>query len=189
MTSLFCAACKEELAPKAPKSAILGIGYLEAAIKLEQFLSSNPDITEVIFTGTAGSYSKDLEIGNLVEVDSVALLNFGTVQRLSYVPREYEVFTSSKLEARGSRLVHCLSSLEITQDEKISGKIIEYFNNLDCFAKARNDELILIENMELYGIAKVAEAHKLPWSAQLKITNYTNKNAHQDWLKNNQAQA
>lgn len=188
MTSLICAACQAELSlkPLNPKGfensmlEVLGIGYLEAALKLEAILNANLGIKKILFTGTAGAYSKNLEIGEFVDVGLSALLNLGTVQGLSYTIKDtYPLYKSNSTNSN----ILCLSSLEITQDDNCSKLILDYYLGLDCFARAHNDRLILVENMELYGIAKVANAHQIPWSALLRITNYTNKNAHKDYLQ------
>lgn len=168
---LVCAAWQEEikyLDQNIEHQVItLGIGYLEAALNLESFLNKNPKPKEIIFIGTAGSYSQALSIGELVNVSSVSLLNIGTVLKQSYIPKEYESFQSSGK-------IQCLSSLEITNSAELSKKI----SNLSSKS--------LVENMELYGVAKVASRHDIPWSAILGITNYTDENAHQDWKANHQ---
>ena len=43
---------------------------------------------------------------------------------------------------------------------------------------------LLLENMELYGLAAVAARKGIPLSALLAVTNYTNNNAHEDWFRN-----
>ncbi|MDA0771478.1 MAG: hypothetical protein O3C63_00890 [Cyanobacteria bacterium] len=181
MTSLICAACVSEL-PKNPLNLpnlrgkepileVVGIGYLEAAINLSKLLQSRNDISEIIFVGTAGAYSQNIKIGEQIIVSAAALLNLGSVQGLSYTIKDiYPILHASQPDSKN---LLCLSSLEITQDETISKQIIKHYQT-DA----------IIENMELYGIAKVASDHQIPWSAHLRVTNYTNKNAHEDYISN-----
>lgn len=177
---LICAAWQNEIKdlPAMPNVQIetLGIGYLEAALNLEKILQENREIEAVIFLGTAGAYSQILQIGELVEIKSVALLNRGEVLGQSYHPKKYQRFQSHAKHkfAKDLALVDCLSSLEITSDEKFSQQVTEFYDEASP----------LVENMELYGVAKVCCDHDIPWSAVLGISNYTNQNAHQDWQVN-----
>ena len=41
-----------------------------------------------------------------------------------------------------------------------------------------------LENMEIYGVAYTAKKFGIPCSSILKVTNYCNMYAHQDWLAN-----
>ncbi len=185
---LICSAWEEEVkALKAQRSKLneeiairtLGIGFLEAALQLNKILQ-DANYSRIIFLGTAGAYSQQLKIGDIVSVSSVALLNYLTVEAKGYLPQEYEVYESSTINNQKPAIyANCLSSLEITKSEALSKKII----NSSLFAL---DHLPLVENMELYGIARIASEHNIPWSALLGVTNYTNANAHQDWKTNHE---
>jgi nucleoside phosphorylase len=155
--------------------ATLGIGFLSACLALERILVENKDIEDIIFVGTAGAYSKTLEIGNIVEVNETGLLNFGTVEQKAFVPQAYEEYPCFLKFNKKIKKAYCLSSLEITQDTKISKKIIDVFATRD-----------IVENMEIYGLAKVANENSKRFSALLGITNYTNIDAHNDWKENNE---
>jgi uncharacterized protein YlzI (FlbEa/FlbD family) len=184
---LICSAWEEEVrALNGQQSTVngehiktLGIGYLEAALKLNNILR-DANYSRIIFLGTAGAYSNELQIGDIVNVASVALLNPLTIEGKGYVPREYNLYESSRVNGQGSTVnANCLSSLEITTNEVISKTIIEN-------SPFTVHQLPLTENLELYGVAKVASEHNIPWSAFLGITNYTNVNAHQDWKANHE---
>ncbi len=180
---LVCSAWEEEVkAIKASNLAevsikTLGIGYLEAALQLNKMLQDKP-YSRIIFLGTAGAYSKELPIGEIVSVSQISLLNLGEVLGHSYIPKKYSSYKSSLHihSATQPLTTNCLSSLEITKSSDFSKKIIEYYKL----------QTALVENMELYGVAKVATEHNIPWSAFLGITNYTNENAHQDWKANHE---
>jgi nucleoside phosphorylase len=155
--------------------ATLGIGFLSASLALERILVENKGIEDIIFVGTAGAYSKTLEIGNIIEVNETGLLNFGTVEQKAFVPQEYEEYQCFLKFNKKIKKAYCLSSLEITQDTKVSKKIIDVFDTRD-----------IVENMEIYGLAKVANENSKRFSALLGITNYTNIDAHSDWKENNE---
>ncbi len=176
---LICAAWNEEL--KSVNSdalvAVLGIGYLEAALELTRILNEREDIDEIVFLGTCGSYNSELKIGDVVSISSVSLLERGEVLGLAYNVREGMSYQSGHCHA-ASRLamtVPCLCSLEITNSSELSTRILEHYG----FTQA-------VENMELYGVARVASQRGIKWSAHLGVTNYTNIEAHQDWLSNHQ---
>ena len=148
----------------------LGIGYLDAALNLERILSKDNEIEKIIFIGTAGAYSKTIELGSLVEVSRIALLNFGTVDQKAYVPKPYPEYHCFASLDKKIKKVTCLSNLEITKDTKVSKKVMDTFTTRD-----------IVENMELYGVGKIANYYKKPLSALLGVTNYTNIDAHDDW--------
>lgn len=175
---LICSACDDEIRfltkTNLGDSLIcsLGIGYLDAALNLEKLIQSHT-ITEIVFIGTAGSYTNLLEIGELVSVSSSFALNLGALLGFAYVPAKQESFN---LEAfKDFKSAQCFSSLEISQQEIIAEKLISQ----------NQSEKYLVENMELYGVAAVAKRHGIPLKALLGITNYINHNAHEDWKANN----
>ncbi len=182
---LICAAWNEELKAVSADAlqAALGIGYLEAALELNRILNQHSEINEIIFLGTCGSYNQELNIGDLVEVSSVSLLERGAVLGLAYSVREADCFTSFAMTslqgdchaASQLAMTPCLCSLEITNSSELSARILEHY----CFTKA-------VENMELYGVARVATERGIKWSARLGVTNYADLNAHRDWVKNQQ---
>lgn len=174
--TLICSAWSKEteaLSGKLDDSyriANLGIGYLNAALNLERVLTNDKEIEKIIFIGTAGAYSKTIELGTLVEVSRMALLHFGTIDQKAYVPKAYEEYHCFPSFDKKIKKVTCLSNLEITKDTKISKRVMDTFTTRD-----------IVENMELYGVGKIATYHKKPLSALLGVTNYTNIDAHDDW--------
>lgn len=190
---LICSAWKEEIKALSQKDLgkdvliqELGIGYLDAALNLQKLIidqeaKGNP-IERVVFLGTCGAY-KGTEIGDLLEIESTSLLNLASKLGHSYVPENFKN-ESIKLEALSQdksisdlKKAHCFSSLEITKDEAAVNKILE----LDLVEAGS-----YVENMELYGVAKLAQKHKIPCQAILGVTNLINQKAHDDWLSNHE---
>ena len=181
---LICSAWQEEVKHLSSTIndqhiAALGIGYLEAALRLNNILRDG-NYSRIIFLGTAGAYSEELQIGEIVNISSVALLNPLTIQGKGYTPCA-TVIARSEATKQSIPNANCLSSLEITNCNKLSQEIIQYYNSNFVEHSAFDIQLPLVENMELYGVAKIASEQNIPWSALLGITNHTNANAHQDW--------
>ena len=156
---LICSAWEEEvkkLKAECSELAIktLGIGYLEAALRLNNILR-DANYSRIIFLGTAGAYSNELQIGDIVNVASVALLNPLTIEGRGYSPcsiviaRSEATATPCSLQAPQSiPNANCLSSLEITKSSDLSKKIMQYYNSNSIEHSAFNIELPLVENME-----------------------------------------
>ncbi|NQY80148.1 MAG: hypothetical protein HRT47_07540 [Candidatus Caenarcaniphilales bacterium] len=159
----------------------LGIGYLNAALKLERYLkSSEKPIERIVFIGTAGliAYNEqkfEMDDSKIYSIKKVSLGDYLSKLDYSYVPVEYkvhEIESFNDLEDPLSKAV-AFSNLEITKSPKLSEKILEEYPSQT-----------LVENMELYGIAAIAADHKTPLSSFLVTTNYTNFFAHEDWKAN-----
>jgi hypothetical protein len=198
---LVCSAWEEEtkyldLCQDKFKIVQLGIGYLQAALNLQRFIFNRgkvehgtseespvlsdkylPQIEKIYFIGTAGLIS-EADINWDMPVFSVNKLSLSlplSLKKQAYVPKAYPEFilkTSTELN-----VADCLSSLEITSSSEISSEI-------ERLVSAGNGAVYqpLLENMELYGVAQVAEEFNIPCSALLGVTNRTDASAHQDWI-------
>ncbi len=151
----------------------LGIGYLDAALNLERIIKKN-DLKQIIFLGTAGSFNKNHD--EIVEVESTELLNIGSNLDISYPAKHgrYEVYKTEK-KLSDLKTCHCLTTAEITKDSAFA----------ELISKKYDDE-ILLENLELYGLAKVASEAGIPWNALLGVTNSIGENAHEEWKVNHE---
>jgi nucleoside phosphorylase len=187
------------------KTQTLGIGFLEAALRLQNILAADQSIDEVLFLGTAGIYShanaESLGIGDLCKINSVKLLQAATVLGKAYVPLVYPSYDAA-LNSRVVDLSHsslspalCLSSLEITASKNLGQSVCEgaigvYSSVNEDSERANNAEIsqvrlscLVVENMELYGVAKVVTERGLPWQSLLGITNYVHEAGHEEWQK------
>jgi hypothetical protein len=155
-----------------------------------------PQIEKIYFIGTAGLISEaninwDMPV---FSVNKVSLSLPLSLKKQAYVPKTYPEFilkTSTELN-----VADCLSSLEITSNSELSRDIERLFS----VGNGENDENAeirvplrahdgavyqpFLENMELYGVAQVAEEFNIPCSAILGVTNRTDASAHQDWISN-----
>lgn len=159
----------------------LGIGYLNAALKLERYLkSSEKAIERIVFIGTAGLivYNElkfEMDDSKIYSIQKVSLGDYLSELDYSYTPVEYkvhEIESFGDLEDSLSKAI-AFSNLEITKSTKLSKKIVEEYPSQT-----------LVENMELYGVAAVAADHKIALGSFLVTTNYSNPYAHEDWKLN-----
>ena len=137
---------------------------------LSQNLSKNPERNlyqmpeKIVFVGSAGLY-KDGEILQIYESSVGANIEISSVENRSYSPIECEI---SSIVSRGTIKIN--SSNFITTDKNLAHKIFEkgYF----------------LENMEFYSVLKVAQIFKIPAYGIFVATNFCNKDAHADFVKN-----
>ena len=143
----------------------VGIGLVDVAINLtRRCLFNKPDF--ILFIGTAGSYGNH-EILDIVESKRAANLELSFLENNSYTPLD-NVFESENKFVKNDTIVN--SSNYIT-------------TNFDL-AKKYNEYGIGIENMEFYSVLKVAREFEIPVAGIFVVTNYTNENAHEDFMKN-----
>lgn len=157
--------------------ASVGVGYLEAAINLQILLNQNREIKSVIFCGTAGVYQETerLAIGQLASCESTLLCDGAAeLKQSQYVPilKREEVSTTLPMDlpVQSAKVV---TALTLTINDQLANII----------RKQTDGEL---ENMELYGIARVCEELSIPWNALLGVTNKVGSSGHEGWLKNHE---
>ena len=143
----------------------MGVGLIETAINLTRLcLFDKPDF--LLFVGSAGSYG-DAKIFDIVESKSASNIELAFLNSDAYTPLDNVVSTNTNLNAID---VIVNSSNYISTNKELTKKFIKLG--------------IGIENMEFFSVLKVAEEFNIPAGGVFCITNYTNKNAHEDFLKN-----
>lgn len=142
----------------------IGVGLIESAINLTKIcISKKPE--SILFVGSAGSYGKH-KIFDIIESQKAVNIELSYLDNNSYTPL-YKV-DNKKDNILKEEIIN--SSNYISINEELTKK----FDNYSISA----------ENMEFYSILKVAEEFKIPAKGIFVITNYTNKNAHEDFIKN-----
>ncbi len=137
---------------------------------ISQNLSKNPERNlyqmpeKIVFVGSAGLY-KDGEILQIYESSVGANIEISSVENRSYSPIECEI---SSIVSRGT--IKTNSSNFITIDKNLAHKIFEkgYF----------------LENMEFFSVLRAAQIFKIPAYGIFVATNFCDKNAHADFIKN-----
>lgn len=148
----------------------IGVGLIESAMNLtELIIKENP--TFLFFVGTAGSYGKYNPL-DIVYSSHASNIELGFLNSSCYTPLNSRIVAHAPYVSRGTNLLQIVvnSSNYITTDAFSSRKMIE--NGID------------IENMEFFSILSVANHFNIPCSGMFVVSNYCNKHAHEDFLKN-----
>ena len=121
---------------------------------------------EIIFIGSAGLYEEG-EIFEIYESSSAANIEISSLENKSYSPIEGEI---TSIVPRGTCKVN--SSNFITTDQNLAHKLFdrEYF----------------LEHMEFFAVLKVAQKFQIPAYGIFVATNFCDKNAHVDFIKNHE---
>ncbi len=143
----------------------IGVGLIETSINLTRHsLFNKPDF--ILFIGTAGSYG-EYKIFDIVESKRAANLELSFLSGDSYTPLDNVLESENKM-TKNDTIVN--SSNYISTNFELS--------------KNYNNYGIGIENMEFFSILQVAREFEIPVAGIFIVTNYTNENAHEDFMKN-----
>lgn len=145
----------------------MGVGLIETAINLTRAcLFDKPEF--LLFIGSAGSYGES-KIFDIVESKTASNIELGFLNNDAYTPLD-NVISTNMDKTKKDVIVN--SSNYISTNEELTRKFLNFG--------------IGIENMEFFAVLKVAQEFDIPAGGVFCITNYTNKNAHEDFLKNHE---
>jgi len=148
-----------------PFATPIGVGLIESAMNFTQLcLFDKPDF--IIFVGSAGSYGNH-NIFDIVESSSASNIELSFFDNNSYTPLD-NVIKTNNITLRDDTIVN--SSNYITTSETLSQEFAQYG--------------IGIENMEFFSLVQIAKEFDIPIAGIFSVTNYTNKTAHEDFIKN-----
>ena len=159
MKTVFVAALKEET-PELNNFHYTGVGKINASIKLMELIQLYKP-SHVINYGTAGSLRREIsglvECTNFVQhdMDARGLLNF----KLGETP-----FDS-------------ISTITISNEGYTCG-------SGDRFVKSQLEIECDIVDMEAYALAKICNIHNISFKCYKYISDYTNDDSPNDWIKN-----
>ena len=148
------------------------LNLIDSPILQSTKTSQNPDKilnalpSEIIFIGSAGLY-KDGEVFEIYESSVAANIEISSLENKSYSPIEGEI---ASVVPRGTCKVN--SSNFITADQNLAHELFNrgYF----------------LENMEFFAVLKVAQKFLIPAYGIFVATNFCDKNAHADFIKNHE---
>jgi len=157
---IICAGNNETFSFATP----MGVGLIETAMNLTRLcLFDKPEF--LLFIGTAGSYGEH-KIFDIIESKTAANIELAFLNNDAYTPLENVISTNT--DAKKELIVN--SSNYISTNEELTKKFLKFG--------------IGIENMEYFSVLAIAKEFDIPAGGVFCVTNYTNKNAHDDFLKN-----
>ena len=144
----------------------MGIGLIETTMNLTRLcLFDKPEF--ILFVGTAGSYGK-AQLFEIIESKTASNIELAFLSNDAYTPLDNVVTTNET----NKKDVVVNSSNYISTNEELSKNFLKFG--------------VGIENMEFFAVLKVAQEFDIPAGGVFCITNFTNTNAHEDFLKNHE---
>jgi len=157
---IICAGNNENFSFAQP----MGVGLIETAMNLTRLcLFDKPEF--ILFVGTAGSYGNH-KIFDIVESKTASNIELSFLTNDTYTPLDNVVSTN----ITNKKDIVINSSNYISTNKKLTEKFLKLG--------------IGIENMEFFSVLKVAEEFNIPAGGVFCVTNFTDENAHNDFLKN-----
>ena len=142
----------------------MGVGLIESAMNITRLcLFDKPEF--LLFVGTAGSYGKH-DIFDIVESKTASNIELGFLDNCAYTPLDNVISTNT------------------TNKQDIIVNSSNYISTCEDKTKKFLNFGMEIENMEFYSVLKIAQEFDIPAGGVFCVTNYTNKDAHEDFLKN-----
>ena len=143
----------------------IGVGLIESAINLTRHcLFGKPDY--IIFIGSAGSYG-DYDIFDIVESSNASNIELSFFNDDSYTPIDNVIKTENP-KLKSDTIIN--SSNYITTNINSAKEFLGY--GIGC------------ENMEFFSVVRVAQEFDIDVKGIFVVTNYTDKNAHKDFISN-----
>jgi len=142
----------------------MGVGLIETSMNLTRLcLFDKPEF--LLFVGSAGSYG-DAKIFDIIESKTAANVELAFLNNDAYTPLDNVVSTNTT-EVKD---VVVNSSNYISTNKQLTNKFLSLG--------------IGIENMEFFAVLKIAQEFNIPAGGVFCVTNFTDENAHEDFLKN-----
>ncbi len=142
----------------------MGVGLIEIAMNLTRLcLFDKPEF--ILFVGSAGSYG-DANIFDIIESKTASNIELAFLSNDAYTPLD-NVVTTNETDIKD---IVVNSSNYISTNASLSKNFLKFG--------------VGIENMEFFAVLKIAQEFNIPAGGVFCITNFTNTNAHEDFLKN-----
>lgn len=156
----------------------IGVGLVESSISLTKFcLLHSP--SSLIFFGSAGSYSADIGFLQTFYSKQCFQIESSYVLNHSYSPlRENLLGVSCETNTLESI---CKERLSLPKTKINSSNFICRNVKVGDWMRQRG---IFLENMEFFSVLKVAKRFHIEAVGIFCVSNYCNKRAHEDFIKN-----
>jgi len=148
-----------------PFARTIGVGLVESSINLTRICLANKP-KYLVFVGSAGSYG-DLKIFDIVKSKKASNIELSFLTQSAYSPLDNIIKNDNSFIKNGT-IVN--SSNYISTNKKLTKEFLKLG--------------IGIENMEFFSVLSVAKEFNISAYGIFIVTNYTNKNAHKDFIKN-----
>ena len=143
-----------------------GIGMVETAMNLTRLcLFDKPEF--LLFVGSAGSYGNH-KIFDIVESKTASNIELSFLNNDAYTPLDNVVSTNTT----DVKDIVVNSSNYISTNKQLTEKFLSLG--------------IGIENMEFFAVLKIAQEFNIPAGGVFCVTNFTDENAHNDFMKNHE---
>ncbi len=160
------------------RTGCVGVGLVEAAIGTEKLLAASKPPGAVVLVGTAGLYpgcDQALSIGGVAVARGIHLLCGAVTRKDAYFPAPMPTHIDTQPALR--RAV-CRAGSAPTADVACPLSITQTTAAARRAARATDCAL---ENLEVFAVARVAVAAKIPFAAVLGISNLSGPGAHHEW--------
>ena len=145
----------------------MGVGMIETAMNLTRLcLFDKPEF--LLFVGSAGSYG-EANIFDIIESKTASNIELSFLNNDAYTPLDNVISTNIDKTVKD---VIVNSSNYISTNVKLTNKFLNFG--------------VGIENMEFFAVLKIAQEFNIPAGGVFCITNYTNEDAHKDFIKNHE---
>ena len=143
-----------------------GVGLIETSMNLTRLcMFDKPEF--LLFVGTAGSYG-DAKIFDIIESKTASNIELAFLSNDAYTPLDNVVSTN---ETHKKDIV-VNSSNYISTNKNLTKNFLKFG--------------LGIENMEFFAVLKIAQEFDIPAGGVFCVTNYTDANAHKDFLVNHE---
>ena len=142
----------------------MGVGLTQMAINLTRLCLMDPP-EYLLFVGTAGSYG-NAKIFDIVESKTASNIELCFLQKGCYTPLDNVITTNTR---QGDDII-VNSSNYITTNKQLAQNFLRFGVGL--------------ENMEFFSFLSVAKEFEIPAGGVFCVTNYTDENAHDHFIKN-----
>lgn len=151
-----------------PFATPIGVGLCQSSMNLTRLcMFDKPDF--LVFIGSAGSYG-EYDIFDIIESSSAANIELSFLTNDSYTPLD-NVLKSESMKTIGNDTI-VNSSNYISTNQELCKDFKQYG--------------IGIENMEFFAVLQIAKEFNIDVAGIFVITNYTNKDAHKDFISNHE---
>lgn len=158
---IVCAGKEEQFSFATP----IGVGLVESAMNLTQaVLFDRPEF--ILFVGSAGSYG-EYNPFEIVESRGATQIEQSFWQKCAYTPIDNAI-VSEGLSLEHQTMVNSSN----------------YITTCATYNSAFLQADIGLENMEFFSVLRVAQEHTIPAGGIFVVTNYCDKNAHQEYMAN-----